>query len=112
MTAVTNRFGWAWSTFTVRWVLGLIFLMAGWWKCFTSLLKNGQRLTFGMQLKYGVMTATVSGKAMATTEPSESFLKKLAPGRVGIAWNGQWVKGAITEITIKGTLDKEWIEKQ
>lgn len=23
-----------WSIFTARWVLGLIFLMAGWWKCF------------------------------------------------------------------------------
>ena len=34
-TDSANRFGWAWSTFTVRWVLGLIFLMAGWWKCFT-----------------------------------------------------------------------------
>ena len=30
-----NRFGLAWSTFTVRWVLGLIFFMAGWWKCFS-----------------------------------------------------------------------------
>ena len=29
-----NRFGWMWSIFTVRWVLGLIFFMAGWWKCF------------------------------------------------------------------------------
>ncbi len=27
--------GWTWAIFTVRWVLGLIFLMAGWWKCFT-----------------------------------------------------------------------------
>ena len=31
---VTDRFGWKWSIFTVRWVLGLIFFMAGWWKCF------------------------------------------------------------------------------
>ena len=30
-----NRWGWMWATFTVRWVLGFIFLMAGWWKCFT-----------------------------------------------------------------------------
>jgi putative oxidoreductase len=30
-----NRWGWMWAAFTVRWVLGLIFLMAGWWKCFT-----------------------------------------------------------------------------
>ncbi len=27
--------GWSWAIFTVRWVLGLIFFMAGWWKCFT-----------------------------------------------------------------------------
>ena len=25
---------WMWATFTTRWVLGLIFFMAGWWKCF------------------------------------------------------------------------------
>ena len=30
-----NRAGWMWSIFTVRWVVGLIFFMAGWWKCFT-----------------------------------------------------------------------------
>lgn len=29
-----DRWGWKWSIFTVRWVLGFIFLMAGWWKCF------------------------------------------------------------------------------
>ncbi len=29
-----NRHGWTWAIFTVRWVLGLIFFMAGWWKCF------------------------------------------------------------------------------
>ncbi len=29
-----DRFGWKWPIFTVRWVLGLIFFMAGWWKCF------------------------------------------------------------------------------
>jgi uncharacterized membrane protein YphA (DoxX/SURF4 family) len=26
--------GWSWAIFFVRWVLGLIFLMAGWWKVF------------------------------------------------------------------------------
>jgi len=26
--------GWAWAVFFVRWVLGLIFFMAGWWKTF------------------------------------------------------------------------------
>ena len=27
--------GWSWAIFFVRWVLGLIFFMAGWWKVFT-----------------------------------------------------------------------------
>jgi uncharacterized membrane protein YphA (DoxX/SURF4 family) len=27
--------GWTWAIFFVRWVLGLIFFMAGWWKTFT-----------------------------------------------------------------------------
>jgi len=26
--------GWSWALFFVRWVLGLIFFMAGWWKTF------------------------------------------------------------------------------
>jgi len=26
--------GWSWAIFFVRWVLGLIFFMAGWWKTF------------------------------------------------------------------------------
>ncbi|MCH8822917.1 MAG: DoxX family protein [Planctomycetes bacterium] len=26
--------GWMWAIFTTRWVLGLIFFIAGWWKCF------------------------------------------------------------------------------
>jgi thiosulfate dehydrogenase (quinone) large subunit len=26
--------GWSWAVFFTRWVLGLIFLMAGWWKVF------------------------------------------------------------------------------
>lgn len=28
------RDGWTWALFFARWVLGLIFFMAGWWKCF------------------------------------------------------------------------------
>ncbi len=30
-----SRFGWMWAIFTVRWVLGLIFFMAGWYKVWT-----------------------------------------------------------------------------
>ena len=41
----TDRFGWKWSIFTVRWVLGLIFFMAGWWKCFElGPIDHAQRL--------------------------------------------------------------------
>lgn len=29
-----RRDGWGWALFFVRWVLGLIFFMAGWWKTF------------------------------------------------------------------------------
>ena len=32
----SNTAAWAWATFTVRWVVGLIFFMAGWWKCFPA----------------------------------------------------------------------------
>ena len=34
MESDRNHWGWMWAIFTVRWVLGLIFFMAGWWKCF------------------------------------------------------------------------------
>ena len=35
MSTAQSRFGWMWAIFTVRWVLGLIFFMAGWWKVWT-----------------------------------------------------------------------------
>ena len=38
--------GWPWAIFTVRWVLGLIFFMAGWWKCFTLGPAGHARLFF------------------------------------------------------------------
>jgi thiosulfate dehydrogenase (quinone) large subunit len=34
MGSLGNRDGWGWAIFFVRWVLGLIFFMAGWWKTF------------------------------------------------------------------------------
>jgi uncharacterized membrane protein YphA (DoxX/SURF4 family) len=37
--------GWSWAIFFVRWVLGLIFFMAGWWKCFDlGPLEHARRL--------------------------------------------------------------------
>ena len=33
-SAFAPGFGWTLTTATVRWVLGLQFFMAGWWKCF------------------------------------------------------------------------------
>ncbi len=37
---------WSWAIFTVRWVLGLIFFMAGWHKCFTLGPAGHARLYF------------------------------------------------------------------
>jgi len=37
--------GWSWAIFFVRWVLGLIFFMAGWWKTFDlGPLEHARRL--------------------------------------------------------------------
>jgi len=37
--------GWSWALFFVRWVLGLIFFMAGWWKTFDlGPLEHARRL--------------------------------------------------------------------
>jgi uncharacterized membrane protein YphA (DoxX/SURF4 family) len=37
--------GWAWARFFVRWVLGLIFFMAGWWKvCELGATEHARRL--------------------------------------------------------------------
>lgn len=33
-TGVRTVDGWSWALFFARWVLGLTFFMAGWWKCF------------------------------------------------------------------------------
>ena len=45
-TDETNQSGWKWSIFTVRCVLGLIFFMAGWWKCFTLSPTEHARMFF------------------------------------------------------------------
>ncbi len=43
--ATTRPDGWRWAIFFVRWVLGLIFFMAGWWKTFDlGLLEHARRL--------------------------------------------------------------------
>jgi hypothetical protein len=49
--------GWSWAVFFVRWVLGLIFFMAGWWKTFelgpvghAQFWRNGWHLFLGRSL--------------------------------------------------------------
>ena len=76
------------------------------------LLRARQKITFGYHLENGVLTAMLRGKPRANTGDKPKFLKKLAPGHVGFAWNGQWVKGIVMSIKIKGTLDPEWLAKQ
>lgn len=38
--------GWAWAAFFARWVLGLIFFMAGWWKVFDLTAVEHARMLF------------------------------------------------------------------
>jgi uncharacterized membrane protein YphA (DoxX/SURF4 family) len=42
MTHEHDGKGWMWAIFTSRWVLGLIFFMAGWWKCFEITPRSSQ----------------------------------------------------------------------
>ena len=81
-------------------------------KTFPPLMKNTQKLTFGLRMKQGVLTATKMGRDVVDTSSKPNYLKKLKPGHVGIAWNGQWVKGIILNIKISGVLDEEWLTKE
>jgi hypothetical protein len=76
-----------------------------------SLITNGQKRHIGFRIEDDVFSAQTAGRTRASADESSKFLKNRAPGQVGIAWNGQWVKGMISSVTIKGTLDKEWLEK-
>ncbi len=76
-----------------------------------SLMQNGNKRTIGLKVSNGLLTATRNGRRTADSASKSSFLKKIRPGRVGIAWNGQWVKLLIVSVKIQGKLNQEWLDK-
>lgn len=68
------------------------------------------KLTFGLKVEDGVVTATKNGRPRATAKDSK-ITKKLSPGQVGIAWNGQYVQGIIPEIKITGRPTEKWLRE-
>ncbi len=69
------------------------------------------RTRFGLRVKNGVLEAIRSGTVESDTSKKKSFLKKLPAGHVGLIWNTQ-MNGIISNITIKGTVDPEWVQEQ
>lgn len=48
-----NRQGWMWATVTVREILGLTCLMAGWWRCFGDQMSPKQHAVTFFIMPYG-----------------------------------------------------------
>jgi len=76
------------------------------------LMHADEERTFGYRLKDGVFTATHSGRDTVDTSGQKSFLKKLTPGHVGFSWRGEYMKGFLLKVSMKGKLDKEWLSDQ
>ena len=76
------------------------------------LMHADEERTFGYRLKDGVFTATHSGRNTVDTTGQKSFLKKLTPGHVGFSWRGEYMKGFLLKVSMKGELDEEWLSDQ
>ena len=76
------------------------------------LLHADERRTFGYKLKDGVLAATQGKRQSVTTRDNPKFLKKIKPGHVGITWKGTYMKAAVIQTVIRGTLDPKWVEKE
>jgi uncharacterized membrane protein YphA (DoxX/SURF4 family) len=74
--------GWSWAIFFVRWVLGLIFLMAGWWKVFELGPLEHARQLFVMPYAASWIPIWLLW-ALGTTIP---FVELLAGGLVCLGW--------------------------
>jgi len=68
------------------------------------------RLTFGVRMDHGVVSALRNGRVRASSEGDPKFVKKPGPGQVGLAWKGR-VNGFVFKIVIEGRLDPDWVEK-
>ncbi|MFN0060040.1 MAG: hypothetical protein ACKVX7_16405 [Planctomycetota bacterium] len=77
-----------------------------------QIMRADEKRVFGFKLQHGVLAATVGGRKTVDTDSKPKFLSKPESGSVGLAWRGEYCKGAVTKITITGKLDKEWLAKQ
>ncbi len=75
------------------------------------LIDSGKLRQFGFKLKNGIFESTVSSRPRHSTDGHRKFLKKLGPGRIGLAWQGSLIKGIVHELRITGRLDPKWLEK-
>ncbi len=75
-----------------------------------SQLAVEDRVTFGMRMRDGVISAMQSGRVTASSAEDEKFVEEPGPGQAGLAWNGR-VNGFVFRIVIEGRLSAEWVSK-
>ena len=76
----------------------------------TPLVGDSEK-TFGMRYKNGILYSLTKGNVKSKTS-KKKYVKDVEPGRVGLVWNGQWVKGVVQRFKIKGVLDPKWLAKE
>jgi hypothetical protein len=57
-----------------------------------------------------VIECILNGSKLSDTAENVKFTEGFDRGRVGLAWSGS-VQSFIHQVTIKGTLDPEWVQK-
>lgn len=66
---------------------------------------------FGFRLQHGLFECLRSNLKTVDSAKKPGLTKSLKKGQVGLMWAGR-VQGYFTQMTIKGTLDPEWVKKQ
>ncbi len=74
-------------------------------------MRVDSKRNFGLKYSKGILSSLIKGRVTSKTS-KPTFIRGIEPGRVGIVWNGQWVKGIIQDFTMKGVLDPAWVEKE
>ncbi|MCA8963206.1 MAG: hypothetical protein KDC38_21945, partial [Planctomycetes bacterium] len=75
------------------------------------LVSADTKRTFGMRYSKGIVYALANGRPVVECD-DPAWTKKIEPGQVAIVWNGQWVKGIIEKVRIKGRLDPKWLKEE
>jgi hypothetical protein len=71
---------------------------------------SNQRYKAGYRIKGSVIECILNGSKLGDTADNVKFTDGFDRGRVGLAWSGS-VQSFIHQVTIKGTLDPEWVQK-